>query len=86
MLEKKSLLYLNYVLIGIELRIYIFFSIIDLMQAPYPIINTLYIVIHCKNSFGIISNYLSLLRSHHTVRNKDNLDSFLKTKTSILAL
>ena len=35
---------------------------------------------------GINSNHLSLLRSHYTVRNKDDLDSFIKTNTYILAL
>ena len=42
--------------------------------------------LHCKNSFVINSNYLSLKRRHFTVRNKGDLESFIKTKTSILAL
>ena len=35
---------------------------------------------------GMNSKYLSLKRSHYTVRNKDDFDSFIKTKNSILAL
>ena len=35
-------------------------------------------MLHCKNSHGINSNYLSLHRSHFTVRNKGDLDSFIR--------
>ena len=42
--------------------------------------------IHCKNSFGINLNYLSLKRSLTTVGNKADLDSGIKTKNSNLAL
>ena len=43
--------------------------------------------LHCKNRFGKNSNYLSLYKEgHNTVRNKGDLDSVIKTKTSILAL
>ena len=49
---------------------------------------SLFFSIRCKNSFGIYSNYLSLYykEGHHTVRNKGAVDSFIKTKTSFLAL
>ena len=39
-----------------------------------------------KTALVLISNYLSFKRNHYTVRNKGDLDSFIKTKTSILAL
>ena len=35
---------------------------------------------HCKNIFGINSNYLSLQTCHYTVRKKGDFDSFIKTK------
>ena len=43
-------------------------------------------LIHCKNSFGINWNYLSLQRSHFTVRNKGDLDRFIKTKPKSKAI
>ena len=42
--------------------------------------------VHCKNSFGINSNYPLYKEGHHTVRNKGELDSGVKTKTSKFAL
>ena len=39
-----------------------------------------------KESFDINSNYLSYKEGHHTLRNKGDLDSVIKAKTSILAL
>ena len=50
--------------------------------------NIWYICMHCKNSFGINSNDLSLVykKDHHSVRNKGDLDSGMKTKSSNLAL
>ena len=42
--------------------------------------------IHCKNSFGINSNYLSLLRSHYTVRNKGELDRYIKLRLRVWSL
>ena len=51
----------------------------------YVLIANVIDIIHCKNSFDINSDYPSLERSQYTVANKDDLDSFIKTKTSILA-
>ena len=42
--------------------------------------------LHCKNSFGINSNFLSYKEGHQTFKNKGDLDRFIKTKSSILAL
>ena len=42
--------------------------------------------LHCKNCFGINSNYLSLKRSLTIVRNKADLESGIKTKKNNLAL
>ena len=40
----------------------------------------------CKNSFGINSITCLYKKVHYTVRNRGDLDSFIKTKTSILAI
>ena len=40
--------------------------------------------VHCENSFGINSNYLSLKECHNTVRNKIDLDRGIKTKSEKL--
>ena len=41
---------------------------------------------HCKNSLGITRIIYLYKEGHHTVRNKDDLDTGIKTKTSSLAL
>ena len=41
--------------------------------------------LHCKNIFGINSN-IYLYKGHHTVRKKDDLDSFIKNRTPNFAL
>ena len=46
----------------------------------------IFIFIHFKNSFGINSNYPSLKRSHYTVRNKGDLDSFIKLRLRFWSL
>ena len=45
-----------------------------------------FLIIHCKNSFGINSNYLSLSRSHYTVQNKGDLNNFMKLRLRFLSL
>ena len=52
--------------------------ILDMKIFDSPILR-----LHCKNSFSTNSNYKE---SQDTVWNKDDLDSVIKTKTSILAL
>ena len=42
--------------------------------------------IHCKNRFGINSNYLSFIKEGIYRPDKGYLDNFIKTETSILAL
>ena len=55
------------------------FSIIEFFS-PFTKMGRAYRLIHSKNNYGINS-----IICHHTVRNKGDLDSAIKTKTSILA-
>ena len=52
---------------------------VELLRDNLTLFKLLLIHIPYKNGVGIISNYLHI-EDHHTVRNKDNLDSRIKTK------